>query len=77
MLILTAVVIVSILIASLPWFTPNIRMGVLTTQLIASAVLPFVFAGFYITWQIWAIVLAPGALIALCRLVIAIRLISD
>ena len=64
---------VAVVIASLPWWTQRVRVWVLGVQLAASAVLPFVVQNIFTPWQIWAVVLAPGALIALIRLVLALR----
>jgi len=70
---LATVMAASVAIASLPWWTERIRAWVLGMQLAASAVLPFVVHNIFTPWQIWAIVLAPGALIALIRLVLTLR----
>jgi hypothetical protein len=65
---LASVLVASIVMASLPWWSRRIRIGVLTAQVIISVAVPVFFATMYVTWQIWAVVLAPGAVIALIRL---------
>jgi hypothetical protein len=70
---LAAVMAVAVVIALLPWWTERIKVWVLGAQLAASAVLPFVVYNIFTPWQIWAVVLAPGALIALVRLVLTLR----
>ena len=72
LVLLASVLVVSIVVASLPWWTRRIRIGVLTVQVITSVAVPIFFATIYVTWQIWAVVLAPGAVIALIRLLRAL-----
>jgi hypothetical protein len=72
LLVLASLLVAAIVVASLPWWTRRIRIGVLTVQVIVSIALPLFFSTFFITWQIWTVVLAPGAVIALIRLLRAL-----
>lgn len=68
--ILLPMFLVSTIVPLLSWWTPRIRVVVLTAQLIATVVASLLLPG---TWLPWATTLALGAIIALARLIETIK----
>lgn len=76
LLLLAAVLVSAAVLASLPWRNERHRAYALGLQLAVSAIIPVIASTIFITWQAWAIALAPGSLIALIRLVLTLRSMS-
>jgi hypothetical protein len=61
---LMLVFILSIVVAAFPWRSRRNRVAVLSTHLAGSIALPMMLA----PWQVWAIAVSPGTLIAVIKL---------
>ncbi|MCU1687226.1 MAG: hypothetical protein JWQ81_7965 [Amycolatopsis sp.] len=66
--ILFWIFVAAIVIASAPWRRWSTRVTILSIQVLTSIALPPALSSSSTGWQVWAVVLGPGAAIALVRL---------